>query len=58
MWWGQVGCVCFRHNVDVIKITLVDGWNLGSTRRLRNILKFLGIFNVLTQPVLVFSNNY
>ena len=24
-------CMCVRHHMDMIKITLLGGWNLGST---------------------------
>ena len=50
-----MGCVCVRHHTDIIKITLVYAWNLGSTSEGSECIKIPRIFNTSNQPVLVFS---
>lgn len=46
--------MCVRHHTEIIKVTLVDGWNLGSTSEGSECIKIPRMFNILTQPVLVF----
>lgn len=56
MWWGWEGCVSTRYHIDMIRLHCWIDRISGLPQKAQEHIKILGIFNVATKPVLVFSN--